>query len=184
MKRIFLITMLLAFMATMLYAGDVYDKAVYVRETPTTVTYYGSCVFATADLENNHWTQFFQIDDLNANDAYIWAYMTDVAGTEDVNVMAYYSSNTDTSIATSLGSGTVIDQVTATTIRCDTLNRATGVQCAYYKAARFMRLNFDGQTSNVASTLTWWITFKKNNPAVVYGPEGKAAYLQILNHKP
>lgn len=173
----FLMTLLMALLVTsVVFAGDRYDYATYVRQTKTTVIYYGTVTFATADLENNHFTKFFQIDDCNKEPAYLWAYMTDVTGTEDANAIIHFSSNTDTSIAGTNNSGNVLDQITATTIRCDTLSETTGVHDTYYPAARFMRINFDGQASNVATTLTWWAIFKKNDPDV-------GAETQILSHK-
>jgi len=175
--RLFLMTLLMALLLTsVVIAGDRYDYETYVRQTKTQVIYYGTVTFATANLEDNHFTKFFQIDDCNKEPAYLWAYCTNVSGTEDINAIIHFSSNTDTSLVGTNASGVVLDQITATTMRCDTLSEATNVGDTYYSGARFMRINFDGQASNVATTLSWWAIFKKNDPDV-------GAETQILSHK-
>lgn len=179
MKRLIFIVIVLT-MVSQLWAGDIYDETVKRRETKTRVIYYGTVVFGASDLEDNHFTQFFQIDDCNASGKdglypTIGAVCSNVAGTEDVNVIAHYSMNMDTSIVSSLNSGVVIDQV-VTTMLIDTLNYHTGAADAYFQGARFMRLNFDGQSSNPATTLSWWVSLVKNDPNV-------GAEKQVLDHK-
>lgn len=155
--------------------ADTYDNSVKVRETATSIIYYGTIQFTTGDSISNHFTQFFQIDDCNQSDAYIWAVCSNVAGTEDVNVIAHYSANTDTSILSSLNSGNILDQV-QTTMKCDTLNVYAGAHDTYFSGARWCRLNFDGQTGNPVTLVSWWAVFKKNNAKA-------GCQKQILNHK-
>lgn len=179
MKKSIFIVIALA-MVSQLWAGDIYDTKVTRRETRTRVIYSGTVVFGASDLEDNHFTQFFQIDDCNASGKdglypTIGAVCSNVAGTEDVDVVAHYSMNMDTSIVSSLNSGVVLTQV-ITTMQMDTLNYHTGAADAYFQGARFMRLNFDGQTSNPATTLSWWVSLVKNDPNV--GSEK-----QVLDHK-
>lgn len=172
--KISLLAILILAICSSLFAGDVYDKTVYVRETKTQLIYYGTVAFGTADSSDNHFTQFFQIDDCNSDHAYIWAKCSAEGGTEDVNVIVHYSANTDTSIVSSLNSGVIIDSLTTVPV-CDTIDVRTGVSDTYFEGARFMRINFDGQ--NNQTTVTWYAVFKKNDPEV-------GAEKQILNHKP
>jgi len=179
MKRLIFLAIALL-MVSQLWAGDIYDETVKRRETKTRVIYYGTVVFGASDLEDNHFTQFFQIDDCNASGKdglypTIGAVCSDVTGTEDVDVVAHYSMNMDTSIVSSLNSGVVLTQVT-TTMQMDTLNYHTGAADAYFQGARFVRLNFDGQSSNPATTLSWWVSLVKNDPNV-------GAEKQVLDHK-
>ena len=179
MKRLIFLAIALL-MVSQLWAGDVYDETVKRRETKTRVIYYGTVTFAAADLTDSHWTQFFQIDDCNASGKAglyptIGAVCSNVAGTEDVNVIAHYSMNMDTSIVSSLNSGVVIDQV-VTTMLIDTLNYYAGAADAYFQGARWMRLVFDGQTGNPATTVSWWVSLAKNDP-------NAGAEKQVLDHK-
>lgn len=175
MKKIFSIAMLLLLVATMLYAGDTYDSVVYVRQTKTQVIYYGTVVCATANATDNHFTQFFQIDDCNTSNAYLWAKCSEV-GTETIDAIVHYSANTDTSILSTLASGVILNDFGTTPV-CDTINVATAVKDAYFNGARFMRINFDGVGSNGNTTVSWWAIFKKNDADV-------GAETQILSHKP
>jgi hypothetical protein len=170
MKRLILVLFFVSFIAQV-QAADIYDEAVKVYETPTDIVYYGQTYYAaargTGDSLTTHFTQFFEILNCNDNDAYIFAYCSDVAGTEDVNILAYYSMDTDTAIVSSLNSGVIIDQLT-TAPAGDTLNVYGGAQDELFGGARWMRLGFDGQTGNTNCYVYWWVSFKKDNADVNY----------------
>lgn len=177
MKKIFSFLIVMMLVASSLFAvADTYDNTVYVRETSTLLIYYGTVTFTTSDSISNHYTQFFEISDCNQYPAYIWATCTNVAGTEDVNILPHYSVNTDTSIVSSLNSGIAIDQLTATTMQADTMTVHTGVYETRFAGSRFCRLNLDGQTGNPVTTVSWWVILRKTHP-------DKPCSKQILNHK-
>ncbi len=169
-KKIAFIWILLAIVlfVSQMEAADQYDETVKKRETETRVIYYGTVTFESGNLEDSYYTQFFQIDDCNASGKdglypTIGGVCSDVTGTEDVNILAHYSFDPDTSIASTLNSGVIIDNLT-TTMQIDTINYYDGSVDAYFQGSRYMRLIFDGQTSNVATTVSWWVSLVKNDP--------------------
>ena len=115
-----------------------------------------------------------RISDLNSGHCYIGAICSDVTGTEDVNVLVEYSFDRTNALATALNSGAIDDMdALGTTMKIDTVDVIGGANCGYYKAALWMRLKFDEQTNNPATVISWWLTFKKNEP-FKYDDDGAA----------
>lgn len=170
-KRISLFMLVLLLCSWQAKAADIYDENVKVLETKSSIIYYGSTYYAaargTGDSLTNHFTQFFEIIDCNDNPAYLYAYCTDVAGTEDVNVLAYYSMDCDSHIVSSLNSGVILDQLT-TTPAGDTINVFGAAYDEMFGGSRWMRLCFDGQTGNTNCYVYWWAVFTKDNMEVSY----------------
>ena len=140
--------------------ADQDSLAVSVLETPTHIIYYGTITMTTASKEANHYTKAMPIIDLTGDDGFVWAICSDVTGTEDVNVLIQYSPDRTNWIATSLGSGVIIDAL-STTLVGDTLSITGAAYDKYYKGARYMRLNADGQSSNPATVVSWFIVLRK-----------------------
>lgn len=160
LRNIFSVLIILVFMVTLGYSADQYNQTVKVYESPTHVVYYGTIIFTASNLEDNWYTQAMPILDLQGDAGFVWAVCSDVTGTEDVNILIQYSPDRTNWTTSSLNSGVIIDQV-QTTMKGDTLSTYTGVRDTYFPGARWMRLNADGQASNVATTVSWYIVLKK-----------------------
>lgn len=136
--------------------GTTYNQTVNISEGETTVSYYGT-VDMSADTTGTWYTQDMYIGDMNESAAYIRAVASDVTGTEDVNVTVEFSNDRLTWDTV----GDVIDNLN-TSVVYDTLSTVAGTALAQYKANRWMRIKFVGQTGNPSTTLTWYAFLQKN----------------------
>lgn len=145
------------------FAGDLYNTDVKVEMGKSYVIYYGTVDTVNTD---NSYTQWMNISGMNHDASYIWAVCSNVAGTEDVNVLVEYSMDRTNAVATTLNSGALddMDQLSTTT-KYDTISTIGGAACPVYKAKpKWFRVKFDGQSGNGATTISWWCVFRKDTP--------------------
>lgn len=130
---------------------------------------YGSISMGT-DSTASHFTPKIYIGDANAIDpadtlftksAFIWMDVSEV-GTEDVDVFVDYSYDGNTWYE--LG-GTAIKAQQGTTAAYDTLNVINGSRQLAYNFASYLRVEFDGQTMNSGSVITWAVSLPKEQGA-------------------
>lgn len=145
--------------------ADVANVAVSETEYESGVVYYGSVPFAAGNLEDSHRTQGMFIGNSNQAATYAYFSCTNVTGTEDINVLLECSNDADTWYT---NASWVVRDALSTTAVVDTLSTVVGVGSPM-PAFPWMRLVFDGQGSNVATTCSWSSYMKKNGGAPANG---------------
>lgn len=175
---IFAVIFLLLLLVTMpAMAGDTYNYAVSTKIGENYVLYYGT-VNTTSDSIGNHYTQAMFIQELTANNAYIWAVTSNPnTGTEKVDVTAQYSMDRTTWISSTAAIDGLND-LGATSVP-DTINVIVGARQVAYGPARWMRILFDGQAGNTKCTVTWYVLLRKSED--FRGSKGDQSWYGVMD---
>jgi len=166
MKALKLILVFLVISYSSVFAADTTNVVVNFIEQDGWILFYGPATFSqkTSAGTDNSITQWMDISklDIANNPGEIQLWITNIAGTEDVNGFIQFSNTTTGADFQHLTTDADLDQI-QTTVKFDTVGISETIKC---NGARYMRLYFDGQTGNPdGASLNWYIFFTKPEKA-------------------
>jgi len=157
-------------------AADSSNVAVSVQETPYSVTYYGTFTFLGTGTESR-FSKAFNVEGLDFSNA-IFTYFGNAVSNIDADFFYHYAfepktisggDSVEAAMFTEIATDTDVDAAGAaaeTHVVSDSIG--TAAERVFYKRARWLRIEADGQTGNpTTATVSWRLYLPKEAQDVI-----------------